>query len=133
MDVFPVFRVSATSNTIDPTPPDRPPAIREEHVETRGMGVSPSGLRLTFRAAKRVQPFLGGSTGLVYFGRPVPSDRGKQFNFVFNVGAGLRVVLSPHLLLSAGYRYHHLSNGFRGQTNPGIDAHLLRFGVSLAR
>lgn len=131
--VFPVLRLSATSESIDPTPPPYPPDIREEEVETYGTGVSPAGLRLTFRAARRVQPFLAGSAGLLYFGQPVPSERGKQVNFVFDVGAGLRVVLSPNLLLSAGYRYYHLSNGFRGQINPGVDANLFHFGVSFSR
>jgi opacity protein-like surface antigen len=66
-------------------------------------------------------------------GQPIPSERGTQFNFVFDVGAGFRIVLTPNLLLSAGYRYHHLSNGFRGQVNPGVDANLLYLGVSFAR
>jgi len=69
----------------------------------------------------------------VYVGQPIPSERGAQVNFTFNVGAGVRVVLTPDLLLSAGYRYHHLSNGFRGQINPGVDANLLYFSVSFAR
>lgn len=133
VDVLPVVRLSTSSTTIDPTPPDSPPALREQNVETYGMGISPAGLRVTFRAAKRVQPFLAGSTGLLYFGERVPSERGKQFNFMFDMGAGFRIVLTPDLLLSAGYRYYHLSNGFRGQTNPGVDANLLHFGISFSR
>jgi hypothetical protein len=133
VDVFPVLRLSATSESIDPTPPDRPPAVREEDVDTYGTGISPAGLRVTFRSDRRVQPFLAGSAGLLYFGQPVPSERGKQVNFVFDVGAGLQVVLTPTLLLSAGYRYYHLSNGFRGQINPGVDANFFYFGVSFSR
>lgn len=133
VDVFPVLRLSASSESIDPTSPDHPPAVREEDVETSGTGVNPAGLRLTFRAAKRIQPFLMGSAGLLYFGQPVPSERGKQVNFVFDVGAGIQAVLSPTLLLSAGYRYYHLSNGFRGRINPGVDANLFYFGVSFSR
>lgn len=133
VDVIPVLRLSASAESIDPAPPDRPPAVREANVETYGTGISPAGLRLTFRAAKRVQPFLAGSAGLLYLGQPVPSERGKQINFIFDVGTGVRIVLSPDLLLSAGYRYYHLSNGFRGQINPGVDANLFYFGVSFSR
>jgi len=133
VDVLPVVRLSTSSTAIDPTPPDSPPALREQDVETYGAGLSPAGLRLTFRPAKRVQPFLASSTGLLYFGERVPSERGKQFNFMFDVGAGVRVVLTPDFRLSAGYRYYHLSNGFRGQTNPGVDANLLHFGISFSR
>jgi opacity protein-like surface antigen len=64
---------------------------------------------------------------------PVPTDLGKQFNFTFDVGAGVQVVLTSNLLLTVGYRYHHLSNGFRGQINPGVDASLFHFGVAMAR
>lgn len=132
-DVVPVLRLSMSSKTTSPLPEARSPADRTRHLDTYGVGVNPAGLRVTFRADKRVQPVLAGSAGLVYFGQPIPSERGRQFNFVFNLGAGLRVVLTSHLLLSAGYRYHHLSNGFRGQINPGVDANLLYLGVSFAR
>ncbi|MFB6279515.1 MAG: acyloxyacyl hydrolase [Salinibacter sp.] len=131
--VVPVLRLSMSSKTVSPLPEGRSPAARTSHLDTYGVGVNPAGLRVTFRAARRVQPVLSGSAGLVYLGQPIPSKRGTQFNFVFDVGAGLRVVLTPDLLLSAGYRYHHLSNGFRGQVNPGVDANLLYLGVSFAR
>lgn len=131
--VVPVLRLSMSSKTVSPLPEGRSPAARTRRLDTYGVGVNPAGLRVTFRAARRVQPVLSGSAGLVYLGQPIPSERGTQFNFVFDVGAGLRIVLTPNLLLSAGYRYHHLSNGFRGQVNPGVDANLLYLGVSFAR
>jgi len=133
VDVVPVLRLSMTSKTISPLSTERPFAARTRSLDTYGAGVNPAGLRVTFRAIKRVQPVLAGSAGLVYVGQPIPSERGAQVNFTFNVGAGVRVVLTPDLLLSAGYRYHHLSNGFRGQINPGVDANLLYFSVSFAR
>ena len=119
-----------SSKTTSPLPQERP--ARTRSLDTYGVGVNPAGLRVKFRTAKRVQPVLAGNAGLFYFGQPIPSERGTQFNFMFNVGAGVRVVLTPELLLSVGYRYHHLSNGFRGQINPGVDANLLHLGVSFA-
>lgn len=97
-----------------------------------GVGVRPAGLRLMYRPAGRVQPFVAGSTGLALFNRSVPSALGRSLNFMFDVGGGVRVALTPTLVLTAGYRYYHLSNGFRGQINPGVDANLFQLGVTLS-
>ena len=96
------------------------------------MGVRPAGLRLTFRPDEHLQPFLAGSTGLAFFNRSVPNALGRSLNFMFDVGAGVRVVVTSALILTAGYRYHHLSNGFRGQINPGVDANLFQLGVTVS-
>jgi len=139
LDVFPALFLSIPPESIS-VPPERgvpnndsDASFFEQGLDTYGIGVSPAGLRVTFRVAKRVQPFIAGSTGLVYFAQAVPNGRGKHLNFMFDVGAGVQVVLTPSLILTAGYRYHHLSNGFRGQINPGIDANLLHLGVAVSR
>ena len=139
VDVFPVFFLSIPPKTLSVPPEREMPSNQSEAsfyqqgLDTYGVGVNPAGLRVTFCAAKRLQPFIAGSTGLAYFAQSVPNDRGRHLNFMFDVGAGVQVVLTPDLILTAGYRYHHLSNGFRGQINPGIDANLLHFGVALSR
>jgi hypothetical protein len=139
IDVFPAFFLSIPPETIS-VPPERGVPSNESEasfykqgLDTYGVGVNPAGLRVAFRIAKRVQPFIAGSTGFVYFAQAVPNGRGRHLNFMFDVGAGVQVVLTPNLLLTAGYRYHHLSNGFRGQINPGIDANLLHLGVAVSR
>lgn len=130
-DLFPLLLLSIPQRAISSPPPRRPDPTQDLH--TYGIGVSPAGLRLTFRAAQRVRPFVLGSTGLAYFAQAVPGPWGKHLNFMFDVGAGVRVALTPHLLFTAGYRYHHLSNGFRGRINPGIDGNLISVGVVLSR
>jgi opacity protein-like surface antigen len=66
---------------------------------------------------------------MLYFGAAVPDERGRRLNFAVGIGAGLQVLLLSGLSVTAGYRYHHLSNGFRGSINPGLDANLLFLGV----
>ncbi|WP_157942141.1 acyloxyacyl hydrolase [Salinibacter altiplanensis] len=127
-DLLPVLFLSVPSSAPRSLSSDGFPSERT----TVGVGVRPAGLRLTYRVGRRVQPFIAGSTGLAFFDRSVPNALGRSLNFTFDVGAGVRVVLTPTLLLSLGYRYHHLSNGFRGQINPGVDANLLQLGVTVS-
>jgi hypothetical protein len=100
-------------------------------LRTRGLGVVPFGLRLRFRPGARVQPFVSGSAGFLYFDASIPDRRGKSFNFTADAGVGLQVRLAGPVFLTAGYRYHHLSNGYRGEVNPGIDSHLFTAGLTL--
>ena len=132
-DVVPAFFLSIPSEAIPRPPPNAPPPEASGSLTAYGVGVRPAGLRLTYRSAARAQPFIAGSTGLAYFPQSVPSARGKSLNFTFDVGAGVRVLLTPALVLTVGYRYHHLSNGFRGQINPGVDANLVQLGVTVTQ
>jgi len=137
-DLLPVLFLSIPSGALPTLPSDEStPArmsspSRPQDRTAVGVGVRPAGLRLTYRPDKRVQPFVAGSTGLAFFNRSVPNALGRSLNFMFDLGAGVRVALTPALILTAGYRYHHLSNGFRGQINPGVDANLVQLGVTIS-
>ena len=96
---------------------------------THGVGLYPMGLRVQVSTATRIHPFVDGHTGFLYFFDPVPDIRGRAFNFAAALGGGVSVTLSGRWTLRLGYRYHHLSNGFRGSINPGLDANLLYFGL----
>lgn len=87
-----------------------------------GFGVSPVGLQLNFLSERTFQPFINISTGLMHMDKPFPDNRGKKLNFTFNAGGGVEMFLFPSVSLSLGVRYHHLSNGERGEVNPGIDS-----------
>lgn len=95
-----------------------------------GMGVAPAGLQFIYRIDHRVQPFFGGSGGLMYFPAPIPDGRGRKLNYTFDVSVGVRWVWGAHRVLTVGYRFHHLSNGFRGEINPGFDANIFYIGLS---
>ncbi len=136
-DLLPVLFLSIPSGALLPLPSDGSTSgdassSRPEERTAVGAGIRPAGLRLTYRPGKRVQPFVAASTGLAFFNRSLPNALGRSLNFMFDVGAGVRVVLAPTLTLTAGYRYHHLSNGFRGQINPGVDANLFQLGVTVS-
>lgn len=95
-----------------------------------GVGAAPVGLQFVYRTDRPVQPFFGGSGGLMYFPAPIPDARGRKLNYTFDVSAGVRWVLGAHRVLTIGYRFHHLSNGFRGEINPGFDANIFFLGLS---
>lgn len=99
-----------------------------------GLGLTPAGLRLRGTGgASWWQPYLEGGLGFVYFFAPLPDRRGKRFNFTIRVGLGVRLRLGRGAAFTLGYRYHHLSNGFRGRINPGFDSNVFHLGVTVAR
>jgi len=114
----------ATTGSFFPSGPQTGAALT-----TTGVGLYPMGLRMQFAAAPRFRPYVDGQTGFLYFFDPVPDERGRSFNFAAALGGGVSVTLSGRWTLRLGYRYHHLSNGFRGSINPGLDVHLLYFGL----
>lgn len=107
-------------------------SVKEVGFSSFGAGVSPMGLRLGAPLTPRLRPFLAGQVGLLYFWAPLPDERGRRLNFTAGLGVGLQVRVTPYTTLTVGYRYHHLSNGFRGTINPGFDANLLYIGLGLA-
>jgi opacity protein-like surface antigen len=130
-DLIPVARLHVPEDAM----PDlffRGAPPEESALSTYGVGAYPLGLRVTFRVRRRVRPFVASHTGGLYFFEPLPDPRGRQFNFAVGVGAGVQVALLRRLSLTLGYRYHHLSNGFRGPINPGLDANLLYLSVGTA-
>lgn len=137
-DLFPVVFLSIPQTAI----PDKGASSQrdgsestssKQRLDTYGVGANPAGLRINYASGQPVQPFIAGSGGFVYFFRPVPDERGKHLNFTFDVGVGVQVVLSTHTTLTIGYRYQHLSNAFRGQINPGVDANLFYLGISASQ
>ncbi|MCW9708187.1 acyloxyacyl hydrolase [Fodinibius salsisoli] len=96
-----------------------------------GLGISPLGFQLNFLSTKTVQPFLSTSTGLIFLDNPFPDFRGKKINFTLSAGAGLEIQLSPSASLSFGIKYHHLSNGERGEVNPGIDSNIYYTSITI--
>lgn len=113
-----------------PSGPETEEAIAPTASPVYGVGAAPVGLQFVYRTHRTVQPFFGGSGGLMYFPAPIPDGRGRKLNYTFDVSAGVRWVLGAHRVLTVGYRFHHLSNGFRGEINPGFDANIFFLGLS---
>lgn len=106
-------------------------AVRRGERTLRGIGVSPLGLRIRGQLQSRWQPYVEGGLGFIYFAAPLPDRRGERLNFTLRAGVGVWVEVYSGVALTLGYRLHHLSNGFRGQINPGFDSNLFYLGVAL--
>jgi hypothetical protein len=127
-DLIPIAAVSIPKGTSPASLSSAIQSVEEVGLSTYGVGVYPMGLRVGFRPSATVRPFVEGHTGFFYLFDPMPDERGRRFNFGAGVGGGVQISLTRHTILTLGYRYHHLSNGFRGSINPGLDANLLYVG-----
>ena len=110
-----------------------PGGLRRVRRTITGAGLSPVGFQLNFRRRERVQPFAQGSGGFLYFGERVPDVRGAQFNFTADFGGGVQWKTGARRAWTIGYRYHHVSNGYRADVNPGFDSNLFYVGFSIFR
>ena len=98
-----------------------------------GGGLNPIGLKLNFRRTHRLQIYGASTAGFVVSTRPTPFDipGGTQFNFQFDVQAGFQLLNSSHTRAwMLGYRYQHISNGYRHSFNPGLDLNMIYVGYS---
>jgi len=130
IDLLPVVAVSVPNGTVPKTSLSNR-TVFTDGITTYGVGIAPIGLRLNYRTDAPVEPYIAGSTGALFFHRSLPDGRGERINFTVDAGAGLQIGLTAKTTLSVGYRYHHLSNGFRGEINPGIDSHLFHAGLTI--
>lgn len=96
-----------------------------------GGGGSPIGAQVNFLPNRRVQPFLTSGGGFLAFNHRM--FHATQFNFTAQLGAGVQLFTSRHHSIDIGYKYHHISNANRGDTNEGMDSHVLFVGVSFFR
>jgi hypothetical protein len=112
--------------------PSTTPASERRKTIT-GAGLSPVGFQLNFRRRERIQPFAQASGGFLYFGERVPDERGAQFNFTSDFGGGVQWKTGARRAWTVGYRYQHISNGYRADVNPGFDSNLVYVGFSIFR
>ncbi|HEY0459964.1 MAG TPA: acyloxyacyl hydrolase [Pyrinomonadaceae bacterium] len=104
--------------------------IRSTRPTRYAWGIAPLGLRFNFRPRRRVQPFAESTGGFLYFNKTTPNFGGTRFNFTIDVGGGLEFKLKNKRALTVGYKYYHISNGFRGDYNPGYDNNLIYLGYT---
>lgn len=96
----------------------------------RAFGITPIGIQANFRPRKKLQPFVGASGGFLYFNKRTPNYVGTRFNFTYEAGGGLEFRMKNQRSLTAGYKYYHVSNGYRGIDNPGYDNNLFYIGYT---
>jgi len=109
------------------------PAQLAERRSITGAGLSPVGFQVNFRRRERVQPFLQASGGFLYFGERVPDSGGAHLNFTTDFGGGVQWKAGTRRAWTVGYRYYHVSNGYRAGVRPGFDSNLFYAGFSIFR
>jgi hypothetical protein len=132
IDAVPVAILANSRSVIAPEPGGGL-LIARERKSVYGFGAAPIGLKFSFRPNRRVQPFVHATGGFLYFGEDVPVDDAARFNFTFDFGGGVRIVSGNRRAFMIGYKYQHLSNGYRSPINPGADAEMIFGGFSIFR
>ena len=94
-----------------------------------GVGAAPLGLRIRFRPHAALQPYVAASGGALWFRHPVPTPDAARFNFIADLGGGVRYARPGRIGVMAGYRLQHISNGGTAAVNPGLDAHMFYLGI----
>jgi hypothetical protein len=106
------------------------------HETVYGGGINPLGLKLNFRRQHRFELFGASTAGFLASVQPVPVDipHGTQFNFTFDFQAGFQLFNeSRSRAWVLGYKYQHISNGYRHSFNPGVDVNSIFVGYSFFR
>lgn len=100
---------------------------------TIGQALSPVGFQWNLRPQHRVQPFLIGHGGTMFSTHPIPLQSAGSFNFTFDLGAGIEIFRSPTHSVRAEFRYHHISNDYTAEQNPGIDNGVFQLTYAFGR
>jgi Lipid A 3-O-deacylase (PagL) len=132
IDVVPVAVLSLKRFTFVQTSPGVF-IVEESRESVYGAGASPIGLKFNFRRQKRVQPFAAATGGFLYFREEVPVSGAAQFNFTYDFSGGVQIVNSNRRSFTIGYKYQHISNGYRATFNPGVDVQMIYAGFSVFR
>lgn len=88
------------------------------------VGLSPFGVELATPQARRVSAFGATAAGGLIFTRPYPVPEAYRINFTLEYGGGVRLRTRGDEWVQLGYKYHHLSNAYLRDVNPGLDAHV---------
>ena len=105
--------------------------ITQSRKSVYAWGIAPIGLKFNFRRNRKVQPFGQATGGFLYFNEDVPVAGAARFNFTFDFSGGIQIVNSNRRAVTIGYKYEHISNGYRSNINPGVDAQMIFVGFSV--
>lgn len=98
----------------------------------RGVGVSPLGWRWNVAPHGAWHPYAEVGGGALWTSAPIP-DGTTGSNFTSYAGVGVRRLGAGGHGLIVSYRLHHISNGNRLRTNPGVNAHMITVGWTRVR
>ena len=100
-----------------------------EPTETYNVGAMPR-LRYVFGSRAMVRPYLEGGGGGIWGSLAETPEQASNVNFLLMAGAGLSWSPSPHIAVSVGYRFYHISNAGSGDPNNGLNYNYPFIGLS---
>jgi len=95
-----------------------------------GAGIAPIGLRLAYEGFAHWRPYFASSVGFLMFEERIPAT-GTKFNYTWEFGVGTQLFLTETQAITLGYEFHHLSNAYSGEENPGFDSNVLYAGWTM--
>jgi hypothetical protein len=107
-----------------------PDHARRDRSTIYGAGLSPLGFKVNFAQQSWIQPFVAASVGFLYFQHDIPVPHSSRFNFTPEISLGVQFFLAPKRALTLGYKFHHISNANLGDSNPGMNSHVIYAGFS---
>ena len=88
-------------------------------------------VKYNFLSFGRWMPFWDGGAGMLWTDlAPRIPEQSTQFNFILQTGPGVSYFVSEKLAITAGIRFHHISNANIGDRNTGLNAWLFTLGLS---
>jgi hypothetical protein len=106
-------------------------ALTSERQWQYGAGLSPAGVRMMWRPAGTLQPYLIGKGGVLYFKNRVLSPEGTHLQFSAEFGGGVEKAITNRIGFRLGYTDFHFSNANIGRHNPGIDFMEINAGLAI--
>ncbi|MDR4495132.1 MAG: acyloxyacyl hydrolase [Nitrospirales bacterium] len=88
-------------------------------------------VKYNFLSFGRWMPFWDGGAGMLWTDlAPRIPEQSTQFNFILQTGPGISYFVSESWAITAGIRFHHISNAGIGDRNIGLNAWLFNLGVA---
>lgn len=100
----------------------------ERSASAYGVGITPLGIWGRFARGNGTAFVTDLSVGAVMFDKTMPYPTATKFNYNITLGTAIEIPVANRSFLSIGYHLQHLSNGGRGDFNPGVAAHAIQLG-----
>ena len=126
-------RVGETCRTEQP---GRPPVCEIGYLRRNwvyGSSVSPLGLGLRTATGTHSELLLGAAAGIGFFSRSTPVPGARKMNVVLEWGGSFTHDVTFASAFQIGYKFHHISNAYTRERNPGVDANLFYAGWRVKR
>lgn len=104
-------------------------SIGTQRANLPGIGFSPLGFLMLWRAGTTIQPFLSAKGGFLVFTQKAVSPNGSYEQISLRSETGVQIRLTPGIDLRLGIGDFHFSNAFIVPSNPGLDVMSYRGGV----